>query len=180
MSLEQLWAGWRSNYVVAPAGDSTAAGGDCVFCRIAAAPAAEDEANLVAWRGGHVLAVLNAYPYAPGHLLVMPLRHAGELEGLTRSESTELWEGTRLAASAAKAAFAPDGLNIGANLGRAGGAGIPSHLHLHVVPRWLGDTNFMTSVASVRVLSEALGDSWSKLRAAWPGEVPEGDGTGSA
>jgi ATP adenylyltransferase len=196
MSLEQLWAGWRAGYVASvaegahPAADAGAAGiaghepgaagaeapaGEdggpehCVFCRIAAArePGA-DEANFVLWRGRRVLAMLNAYPYASGHLMVMPARHVGELELLEADESTELWSATQAGVRALKAAYAPDGLNLGLNLGRAAGAGIPAHLHVHAVPRWGGDTNFMTSVASLRVLPEAITESWSKLRRAWP------------
>jgi len=111
---------------------------------------------------------MNAYPYASGHLLVMPARHIGELEALTAEESAELWHATRCAAAAIDAAYDPDGINMGANLGRAAGAGIPAHLHLHVVPRWSGDTNFMTSVAGVRVMPEPLPSGWRRLTDAWP------------
>lgn len=120
------------------------------------------------WRGERTFAVLNAYPYASGHLLVLPLRHVSELDELTDDESGELWATTRAAVGAITAAYAPDGINVGANLGRAAGAGIPRHLHLHVVPRWSGDTNFMTSVAGVRVIPETLADAWEKLHPAWP------------
>lgn len=147
---------------VGPGGDPS-----CVFCRIAATKGA-DEALFVVWRGPLVLAMLNAYPYAPGHLMVMPARHVGELEQLERQESAELWAATEDAVRALKAAYRQDGTNIGINLGRAAGAGIPAHLHVHVVPRWIGDTNFTTATASLRVLPEAITDSWSKLHAAWP------------
>ncbi len=119
-------------------------------------------------RGKTVYVVLNAYPYASGHLLVMPLRHLGDLGDLTDEESAELWAATRTAAAALTAAYGLDGLNLGANLGRAAGAGIPAHLHLHVLPRWGGDTNFMTSVGGVRVMPEALPQSWRRVTAAWP------------
>jgi diadenosine tetraphosphate (Ap4A) HIT family hydrolase len=168
VSLEQLWAGWRRDYVTA-AGAAEREGTEdaCVFCRIAAAgdPSAE---NGIVWRGELTLAVLNAYPYASGHLLVTPLRHVSTLAELTPAESGDLWETTRVAAAALDAAYGPDGLNIGANLGRAAGAGIPRHLHLHVLPRWTGDTNFMTSVAGVRVMPESLPQSWQLLHEAWP------------
>ena len=166
MSLEQLWAGWRHEYVAAasaPAGDH----GECVFCRIAGSGEPSED-NGVVWRGSLTLAVLNAYPYASGHLLVSPLRHVSTLADLTRAESAELWETVRAAAAALGTAYAPDGLNLGANLGRAAGAGIPRHLHLHVLPRWAGDTNFMTSVAAVRVIPESLPRSWKLLHEAWP------------
>jgi diadenosine tetraphosphate (Ap4A) HIT family hydrolase len=139
----------------------------CVFCAMWTSDE-PDQSTYVLWRGSRVFAVLNAYPYASGHLMVMPGRHVGALEDLTDEERSELWRGVEDAVAAVKAAYRPDGLNLGANLGRAAGAGFPRHLHLHVVPRWSGDTNFMTSVAEARVLPEALPVSWTRLREAWP------------
>lgn len=168
MPLEQLWAGWRHEYVRAATEEERAGtDGGCVFCRLAASGAPSPE-NGVVWRGAETFAVLNAYPYASGHLLVLPLRHLGDLDELTDGESSALWAATRAAARALTAAYAPDGLNVGANLGRAAGAGIPRHLHLHVLPRWSGDTNFMTSVAATRVMPEPLEVAWQRLREAWP------------
>lgn len=167
MSLEQLWAGWRQRYVTAASAEErSGTEGECVFCRIEAsgAPSAD---NGVVWRGERTFAVLNAYPYASGHLLVMPRRHLGGLDELDPAERAELWEATVDASAVLARAYQPDGMNLGANLGRAAGAGIPRHLHLHVVPRWSGDTNFMTSVGGVRVMPEALEDSWRRVRAAW-------------
>lgn len=168
MSLEQLWAGWRHEYVGA-ATESERGGepGGCVFCAIAASGAPSVD-NGVVWRGELTYCVLNAYPYASGHMLVLPVRHLGDLGELGDDEADDLWRTTRLAVAAADAAYGPDGMNLGANLGRAAGAGIPRHLHLHVVPRWAGDTNFMTSVAGVRVMPESLTSAWEKLSAAWP------------
>jgi len=168
VSLEQLWAGWRHEYVTA-AGAAERAGTDdgCVFCRIAASGEPSED-NGVVWRGELTFAVLNAYPYASGHLLVTPVRHMSSLAELTPAESVDLWETTRVAAAVLDSAYAPDGLNVGANLGRAAGAGIPRHLHLHVLPRWSGDTNFMTAVAGVRVMPESLPRTWQRLHAAWP------------
>jgi ATP adenylyltransferase len=168
--LEQLWAGWRHEYIVRATEaerTGTVVEGACVFCRLAAetSPSAD---NGVVWRGRVTQVVLNLYPYASGHLLVMPLRHQAELAELTAEESGELWEATRAATAAVSAAYDADGINMGANLGRAAGAGIPAHLHLHVLPRWSGDTNFMTSVAGLRVIPEPLPVAWEKLRAAWP------------
>jgi len=173
VSLEHLWAGWRSDYIVeatareraggAPAGEDA-----CVFCRLAASGPPSEE-NLVVWRGELTFVVLNAYPYASGHVLVMPLRHTGALAGLTDAESAELWWAAQRAVATIEAAYDPDGLNMGANLGRAAGAGLPAHVHLHVLPRWTGDTNFMTSVAETRVMPETLQLSWKRLTDAWPG-----------
>ncbi len=100
--------------------------------------------------------------------MVMPTRHVGELEELAPEESGAIWAGVSAAVQALKAAYRPDGLNVGANLGRAAGAGIPGHFHMHVLPRWNGDTNFMTTVADTRVLPETLSSSAAKLRSAWP------------
>ena len=175
MPLDQLWAGWRDAYVR----DATKAAregpdGDCVFCAIAGSgPPAPD--NGMVWRGELTFAVLNAYPYASGHLLVLPLRHLSELDELNAEESAALWTTTRAAVRAVSAAYVPDGVNLGANLGRAAGAGIPRHLHLHVLPRWSGDTNFMTSIAGVRVIPETLAGAWEKLHAAWPADRGSAD-----
>jgi ATP adenylyltransferase len=163
--IERLWAGWRGEYV----GSATAQDprDQCVFCRILAS-GEPDEATYTLWRGKHVVAILNAYPYTSGHLMVMPSRHVADLEALDAEEGAELWGALTAAVTAVKAAYTPDGLNVGANLGLAGGAGIPGHLHLHCLPRWNGDTNFMTSVAETRVLPEALPATWARLRATWP------------
>lgn len=166
-AMDRLWAGWRSAYVAA-AGNGALAGTGSVFRRILESGLPDEETRVV-WRGETAFAILNAYPYTSGHLLVMPYREVGELEDLTDDESAELWSAVRAAVVAIKRAYSPQGVNVGANLGEAAGAGVPSHLHLHVLPRWNADSNFMTSVAEVRVLPEALGDSWRKLRDAWPG-----------
>jgi ATP adenylyltransferase len=185
--LEQLWAGWRSAYVgvasdgggpggsaepatSAPAGAAHPAGSaPCVFCRILSSDQ-PDGATHVIWRhdSASAVAILNAYPYTSGHLMVMPARHVSRLELLDPTESAAVWEGVGLAVRAIEAAYRPDGLNLGANLGRAAGAGIPDHLHIHALPRWVGDTNFTTAVADLRVLPETLADSADKLRRAWP------------
>ena len=175
MSLDHLWAGWRSSYVssfgdgavaVAAGPEGTVDVPVCVFCAIAAS-SEPDEVRHVIWTGRFTIALLNAYPYCPGHIMVLPIRHVRELDELEADESAELSQAVRDAVAAVKAAYSPEGMNIGLNLGRAAGAGIPAHLHVHIVPRWIGDTNFMTAVAGVRVLPEALGESWTKLRAAW-------------
>jgi diadenosine tetraphosphate (Ap4A) HIT family hydrolase len=166
--LGRLWAGWRAAYVtgeqddaahveVGPGQDPT-----CVLCRVIAG----DDA--VVWRGARCAAILNAYPYTSGHLMVLPTRHVGELEDLDDDEAAELWTGVRRAVVALKTAYRPGGINLGANLGTAAGAGVPGHAHIHVLPRWEGDTNFMTATAGVRVLPEALPDTWAKVQAAWP------------
>lgn len=166
MSLERLWAGWRTEYV-GTAGDAGPGDEGCVFCRILDS-GLPDEATYVVWRGSGCVAILNAFPYTTGHLMVMPARHVGELEDLDDAEAAELWSGVRDAVVALKAAYRPEGINVGANLGRAAGAGVPGHFHVHVLPRWNGDTNFMTSVAETRVLPESLPATATKLTTAWP------------
>lgn len=177
MSLEHLWAGWRSEYVASvPSATEVGSSNDdhplddpnrCVFCRIedSGEPSAE---NGVLWRGAHTFAVLNAYPYASGHLMVMPSRHVRAMADLSDDEGHELWAALRSGIEAIESSFSPEGINVGANLGRAAGAGIPKHLHFHAVPRWVGDTNFMTAVGGVRVLPETLADTWDRLYRAWP------------
>jgi ATP adenylyltransferase len=165
--LDRLWAGWRTTYIdgVAtqePSDDPE----DCLFERLAAVPAAE---SLVLARDEHAFAVMNAYPYTSGHLMVAPLRHESTLADLTRDEAAAVMALVQDANVAVMAAYRPDGINVGANIGRAAGAGIPGHVHVHVLPRWAGDTNFMTAVAEARVLPEPLDTSYEKLRAEWPG-----------
>ena len=169
MALDHLWAGWRSEYIERVTAGTTGppGGGGCVMCRLVAASPDDPEAHVV-WRGPGVTAALNAFPYTSGHLMVIPERHVGNLEELGADEAARLWSAVTAAVVAVKAAYRPDGVNAGLNLGHAAGAGIPEHLHVHVLPRWVADTNFMTSVAEARVLPEALGVSREKLKKAWP------------
>jgi ATP adenylyltransferase len=168
--LDRLWAGWRHEYITSTS-DPEGPGSDvaCVFCRILASGAPDTDTHVV-WRhpDGEVVALLNAYPYASGHVMIMPTRHVADLEDLSPGESATLWRGVTAATVALKVAYSSDGLNVGLNLGHAAGAGVPGHLHVHVLPRWVGDTNFMTSVAEARVLPEALSVTDEKLRGAWP------------
>ena len=161
---ERLWAPWRLEYV-AKAGDGEQA---CIFC---AALDASDEEALVVHRGPEAIVLLNKYPYASGHLLVAPVRHEGELTRLTDAEVLAVH---RLAARGVEALaelYRPDGYNLGWNLGRVAGAGVTDHVHLHVVPRWAGDTNFMPVLADVKVLPEHLTATRRRLAAAWPGKA---------
>lgn len=163
MSLERLWAGWRTGYVSDTAFQPPT--DDCVFCRLVEA---EDDDAQVLMRDDLVFAVLNIYPYTSGHLMVAPLRHEGFLDQLTDDEANAVTAMTRQAITALRAAYGPEGLNVGMNMGKAGGAGVPGHLHVHVLPRWAGDTNFMTSIAEARVLPEALSRTRERLLDAWP------------
>lgn len=162
MPLARMDASWRRRYVEQATGREVRG---CVFCELADAPL--DETTGVVERGETCFVVLNAYPYGSGHVLVLPRRHVARLDDLDETESSELWSTARRALRAIELAYAPDGANLGANLGRAAGAGIPDHVHLHALPRWEGDTNFMTAVGETRVLPEALEVSFTKLRGAF-------------
>jgi ATP adenylyltransferase len=157
----QLWAPWRLEYI--RHADELPG---CVFC---AAAAGDDEELLVVHRGEAAFALLNKFPYASGHLMVAPFRHVGGYAELTAAEAAEIHELTVAALAALAAVFAPQGHNVGWNLGRVAGAGIVDHVHEHVVPRWGGDTNFMPVLADVKVLPEHLAETRRKLAAAWPG-----------
>ncbi|CAN5464816.1 HIT domain-containing protein [soil metagenome] len=169
-ALARLWAGWRTTYIERITDDAAEVRPDTegrsLFERIFAADVADEESHVL-WRGETCFAVLNAYPYGSGHLLVLPQRAVADLAELTAAESTELWAGVQAAVAAIRSAYGPDGVNVGINLGAGAGAGVPDHLHVHCLPRWSGDTNFMTAVAETRVLPEPLAVSWRKLRDAW-------------
>ncbi len=173
--LDRLWSPWRMAYIrraAEPAG--------CLFCRVARARA--DRRDLVLARSTHALLMLNRYPYNPAHLMVAVKRHAAQFHELTAGERADLLDLTALAERALAAEYAPHGVNYGLNVGRVAGAGFPGHLHLHLVPRWDGDTNFMPAVAETKVLPESLGRTWQRLRAALaalpaagsPGGPPKG------
>jgi ATP adenylyltransferase len=157
--LERLWSPWRMAYIRRahePQG--------CLFCRVGRARA--DRANLVLARRPHALLMLNRYPYNPGHLMVGVARHAGTFHALTAAERADVLDLVALAERALAAEYRPHGMNVGVNLGRVAGAGVLGHLHLHLVPRWDGDTNFMPVAAGTRVLPESLARTWARLRRA--------------
>ncbi len=167
--MDRLWAGWRIPYILADDDERAQGHGDglTLFEGIEQSGLSDDVTYIV-WRGEHCFALLNAYPYTSGHLMVLPKQAVAELDDLDDPTTEELWRGVRMAVTAVRTAFSPDGVNVGMNLGRASGAGVPDHLHVHVLPRWVGDTNFMTSIAETRVLPEALGDTWRRVYEAWP------------
>jgi ATP adenylyltransferase len=163
--MERLWSPWRLAYVTGTGGADSQTG--CILCDAAGAgdPSQPDRGtDLVLVRGRASFVILNRYPYNNGHLMVVPNRHVGSLRALTRDEQDELMRFTRHAEIALVEAYAPEGINVGINLGRPAGAGIVDHLHVHLVPRWAGDTNFMSVVGNVRVLPEELGETVKRLR----------------
>lgn len=139
----------------------------CLFCRVRGAGPAEDRANLVVWRGERCTVMLNKFPYNSGHLMVAPVAHVGSPADLGPEDGLALHEGVRLALLALAAAMSPEGFNVGANIGRVAGAGIPDHVHHHVVPRWGGDTNFMPVLAETKVVNEHLERTWEKVAEAF-------------
>jgi ATP adenylyltransferase len=157
---KQLWAPWRLEYV-----SSADEQEGCIFCL---ANEGDDEERLVVHRGRRAFVLLNRFPYVSGHLMVAPLRHVGEITDLEDDEVLELHRLAGQGLVALADTYGPQGFNLGWNLGRIAGAGVTDHVHLHVVPRWAGDTNFMPVLADVKVLPEHLADSRRKLADAWP------------
>jgi ATP adenylyltransferase len=158
--VKQLWAPWRLEYIQ---GADEQEG--CVFCR---ASDGDDQTGLVIHRGTSAFVVLNKYPYASGHLMIAPSRHEGEFGELEDEEALEIHRLAAAGVAALAETMRPQGFNLGWNLGRIAGAGVVDHVHLHVVPRWAGDTNFMPVLADVKVLPEALEATRAKLSEAWP------------
>jgi ATP adenylyltransferase len=157
-----LWAPWRLEYI--QQADELEG---CVFC-VEASGGLEEDASLLVRRGRSTIAILNKFPYSSGHLLLAPIRHVGQLGELTDEEALELHRLAVAGVRALDSIYGPEGFNLGWNLGRAAGAGIAEHVHLHVVPRWHGDTNFMPVLADVKVLPEHLLETRDRLREAWP------------
>ena len=159
--MERLWSPWRAKYIASGV-DSEAEG--CVFCRMAAEPE-HDETNFVLHRAQHTFVVLNLYPYISGHLMIVPYLHTSEFDSVPKEITDELMDLAKRAQAALREVYSPRGFNLGMNLGAAAGAGIVDHMHIHLLPRWGGDTNFMTTVAEARVLPESLETTYSKLQA---------------
>lgn len=193
--LDLLWSPWRMAYIRTSARETKGAAGaagrrpargaaakargaaraaesECLFCRVRAA--GEDRSDLVLARRPGALLMLNRYPYNPAHLMVAVARHAASFTDLDRGERDDLLDLTALAERALAAEYRPDGVNYGANVGRVAGAGFPGHLHLHLVPRWNGDTNFMPTLAHTKVLPESLDQTWTRLRRALRGASVSG------
>lgn len=156
--MERIWAPWRMAYISNAARET-----GCIFCR--AGETDDDRERLVLARREYVLIMLNRYPYTCGHLMVAPLRHTVDMNDLNDHELLDLMHGVRRACDLLREAVSPDGINVGINFGKAAGAGVEEHLHIHIVPRWNGDTNFMSVVGDVRVIPEGLMESYDRLAA---------------
>ena len=162
---ERLWTPHRMVYISGANKPATANPADCPFCT---APEQEDRERLIVHRGELAYAVLNLYPYSPGHVLICPFRHVADYTDLTPEESVAVAQLTQQAMRALRLASSPHGFNLGINQGAVAGAGIAAHLHQHVVPRWGGDANFMPVIGRTKVLPQVLGDTRSMLAKAWP------------
>lgn len=156
--LQRLWAPWRFGYLL---GEDPIEG--CPFCVIPARPTEDDRASLVVHRGERAYVLFNAYPYNPGHLMVVPYAHVADLEDLDAETSAELWQLSCRSVEVLRARVGAQGVNLGMNLGAAAGAGIAEHLHVHAVPRWVGDTNFISVVGAARVLPRALEEMYDEI-----------------
>jgi len=154
--MERLWAPWRMKYILQMKGKG------CFLCK-GAREKKRDRKNYVLLRGKTCFVILNTFPYNNGHLMVSPYRHIGEMDRLRDEEMLELFKLTVRAISIMKKVLKPDGFNVGINLGRAAGAGLASHLHIHIVPRWNGDTNFMPVLGNTKVISQSLSETYKKL-----------------
>lgn len=162
--MDHLWSPWRYQYV--STADSVPSGQDsCLFCRVAASRA--DDENLVVLRAGRSFILLNRYPYSTGHLMIAPFEHAASLEEAGTQALEEMMRLAQRAEAALRAVYRPEGMNFGFNLGRCAGAGIAGHIHMHGLPRWSGDTSFMTTVGETRVLPEDLNVTYQRLSAAF-------------
>lgn len=161
--MERLWTPWRRAFIEQSASAPAERPDDCFLCAKPAEPPANDRVNLILYRGPRAYALLNLYPYNNGHLLVAPYQHTGDLPTLPTDASAELFALVQRCAGALQSAYQPQGLNVGMNLGVAAGAGVPGHLHAHLVPRWNGDTNFMPVLGEVKVLPETLEETYDRL-----------------
>ncbi len=161
--MEHLWSPWRLEYLTAPKADG------CIFCR--AAESDDDRQNLVLLRGERAFLILNRFPYNNGHFMVVPFAHVPSLEALDAATLTEMMLLLNRGLAALRTAMRPDGFNVGANLGRVAGAGVEDHVHIHAVPRWAGDTNFMPIVGDTRVVPETWTQTYDNLKAALEGQA---------
>ncbi|NHJ32462.1 MAG: HIT domain-containing protein [Asgard group archaeon] len=156
--MKKIWAPWRIEYIKQQKSDD-----ECFICDVLKDDPKNDKKNLVLHRGKHSVVLLNLYPYIAGHLMVAPIEHVANLNELSEEISSEMWRFTTNTVELLKAAIQPEGFNIGINLGKIAGAGLKNHMHIHIVPRWSGDTNFMPTLSDTRVISQALTETYDEL-----------------
>jgi ATP adenylyltransferase len=164
--MNHLWSPWRMSYILENINDE-----GCVFCQVL--EDVDGLENLIVYRGQSTYVILNRYPYTSGHLMVVPLLHCDSLEGLPTETRSEMMELISCCVQVLSSEYKAHGFNVGANLGGAAGAGIPQHLHFHIVPRWQGDTNYMSAIGGTRVVPEALEETYQRISNAWKNLFPE-------
>ncbi len=162
--MDRLWSPWRYDYIKSGSSGEKTGPPACVFCSMLESDA-DDESKFIVHRATHNFIVLNIYPYISGHTMIVPYAHLGELAAAPEETTNEMMDLTKRCQAAMRQIYRPDGFNIGMNLGRAAGAGVADHFHMHILPRWVGDTNFMTTVGETRVHPEDLTTTYQKLRA---------------
>jgi len=160
--MRTLWAPWRAEYIYCAGGQHSAGRRHCLFCNLLKTN--DDVQNLILHRGRRAFVVMNRFPYNNGHVMVAPTRHTANLETLSVEESAELFKLVQKSLGVLRRAVRPQGFNVGANLGRVAGAGVVGHAHIHIVPRWLGDVNFMPLLSETKVISEHLSETYARLR----------------
>jgi len=158
--MDLLWSPWRYDYITRSGNDKKT---DCVFCDILKGPASDEE-KFILKRAGFNFVILNIYPYATGHLLIVPYEHIADLDKADKQTTDEMMDLMKSAQSALSEVYDPEGFNLGMNLGKAAGAGVAEHFHMHVLPRWTGDVNFMTAVGQTRTMPEGLGTTYQRLK----------------
>lgn len=161
--MDILWSPWRYDYIKADKTDTSAGSSGCVFCDILNNPASDDE-NFIIKRAGFNFVILNIYPYISGHLMVVPYEHIADLDKAAKETTDELMDLTKKCQSVLREVYQPQGINLGMNLGKAAGAGVAEHLHLHILPRWIGDANFMTAIGETRTIPESLRTTYEKVK----------------
>jgi ATP adenylyltransferase len=160
--VDVLWSPWRYDYITGESGPNSPEG-SCVFCNILKSPASDEE-KFILKRALFNFVILNVFPYATGHLMIVPFEHLADLDKADKQTTDEMMDLMKSCQTALSEAYAPQGFNMGLNLGKAAGAGVASHFHMHILPRWIGDVNFMTSVGETRTMPEALEGTYAKLK----------------
>lgn len=156
--MERIWAPWRMEYIQKPKSDE-----ECFICEIINDQKENDKKNLILYRGENALVILNRYPYIAGHLMIAPKKHSANLEALSETTGLEMWKLTTKSIQLLKTTIQPEGFNIGINIGAVAGAGLKTHIHIHIVPRWAGDVNFMPILSNIRTISQALEETYEVL-----------------
>lgn len=162
--MDVLWSPWRYDYIKSAEGKSLDVEDDsCVFCSILKSPASDEE-KFILHRAGHNFVILNVYPYVSGHLMIVPFAHLADLDAAAKETTDEMMDLAKRCQTALREAYQPNGMNLGMNFGKAAGAGVAEHFHMHILPRWVGDVNFMTAVGETRTIPESLQTTYEKLK----------------